>query len=104
MTRAARHSPSPPRRPRPRGARIRAAPSSGPPCRCDLADGGDDVGIGPAAAEIAAHELADLFIRTCTSLLQQCDRRHDLTGSAVAALKCIVTNKRRLYRMQLSLP
>src|SRR4029453_18350007 len=98
-----RHSPWRPHPSRPRRARIRTAPSFGPPCGRDLADGGDDVGIGAAAAEVAAHELADLRVGTRTPLFEERERGHDLAGGAVAALEPVVADERRLHRMQLSI-
>src|SRR5215472_16488244 len=65
-----------------------------------LSDGGDDVRIGTAAADVAAHELADLLIRARPSLRQQRDRRHDLARRAKAALKSIVANERLLHWVQ----
>src|SRR5262245_58134036 len=67
-----------------------------------LPDGGDDVRIGTAAADVAAHELADLLIRARPSLCKQRDRRHDLAWRAKAALKPVVANERLLHRVQAS--
>jgi hypothetical protein len=63
-----------------------------------------NIRICPATAEIAAHELADLLIGSRSALFKQRDRRHDLPGCAVAALKTVVSNERFLNRMQLSVP
>src|SRR5262249_19441404 len=66
----------------------------------DLPDGGDDVRIGTAAADVAAHELTDLLVGARPSLRKQPDRRHDLARRAKAALKPIVANERRLHGVQ----
>src|SRR5437868_2153655 len=66
----------------------------------DLADGGDDVRIGAAAAEIAAHPLADLMLRAGMSLFEQGDGGADLPRSAEAALEGVVPDEGCLDRMQ----
>src|SRR5262245_15139760 len=63
----------------------RAVASRGPR-RGNLADRGDDVGIRAAAAEIPAHELANLRIGVSSPFIQQGYRGNDLTGRAVATL------------------
>src|SRR5262245_7181209 len=65
-----------------------------------LSDGGHDVRIGTAAADVATHELGDLLVGARPSLRQQRDRRHDLARRAKAALKPIVANERLLHRVQ----
>src|SRR5262249_29710740 len=65
-----------------------------------LSDGGDDVRIGTAAADVATHDLADLLVGARPSLRQQRDRRHDLARRAEAALKPIVANERFLHGVQ----
>ena len=85
----------------------------------DLADRGDDIRVGTAAAEIAAHPLAYLVVRKlqCGSLLpeicghvtglavlcllHQSDRRAYLPRRAKSALKSVVLDKRRLNGVQL---
>src|SRR3954466_16387624 len=67
----------------------------------DLADGGANVGVGGAAADVAAHELADVLVGAGVALLDQLDRRHDLPGGAVAALERVVLDERPLHRVQL---
>src|SRR3954451_3196539 len=59
-----------------------------------------DVGIGRAATEIAAHEFADFRVALDVSFLHTCYGRHDLAGSAVAALEGVVIDERLLHRMQ----
>src|SRR5215467_3347924 len=75
------------------GASLRASPP------CDLADRLDDVGIGPAAADIAAHEFADVVVRVGAALGQQRYRRKDLSGRTVTALQSVMTDKRLLQRV-----
>ena len=61
-----------------------------------------DPGIGAAAAEIAAHALADaLGIVAGLPLLDQADRAHDLAGRAEAALQAVMGDEGGLHRMQL---
>src|SRR2546421_11168056 len=67
----------------------------------DLADGSADVGISGAAAEVAAHPLADLRVAGGVSFFKQSNRRHDLTGRAIAALEGIMGKEGALHRMQL---
>src|SRR5260370_17360420 len=51
-----------------------------------LADAVADFRIGAAAADIG-HLTVDIGIAGMGIVLQQCDRRHDLTGLAIAALR-----------------
>ena len=88
------------RRPRPRRARRRTA-SSAPTVR----DRRDDVHVGAAAAQVAAHALADLVVverrrprRAASS--SSADGRADLPGRAVAALEGVVLDERLLQRVQ----
>ena len=58
-------------------------------------------GIGAAAAEIAAHALADaLRIVAGLAFLDQADRAHDLARRAEAALEAVMGDEGRLHRMQ----
>src|SRR6266545_4464654 len=68
----------------------------GLPC---LFDGGDDVRVGRAAADVAGHELPHVL----DTLLDRRDRRHDLTGRAEPALQRVPVDERLLDRMQLVL-
>src|SRR5436305_13237530 len=61
---------------------------------------GDDVGIGGAAADIAAHIFADVGVAAGMSLLHAGYRRHDLSRRAVTALERIVVDESLLHRMQ----
>ncbi len=81
-----RRSPAPPRRSCHQRVHIRTVASLFAPLASDRSDRGDDVRIRPAAAEIAAHELADLLVGAGTSLFEQRDGRHDLPRRARAAL------------------
>src|SRR5687768_3291666 len=63
-----------------------------------------NVGIGAAAAKIAAHVLADLLARSRSALCDQRDGRHDLTGRAIAALKSIVLDKAGLHGVKAAIP
>src|SRR6185312_2410472 len=65
----------------------------------DVADGGDDVRVRRAAADVAAHELADVGVGPGAALVEQRDRGHDLPGSAVAALETVVPDERLLHRV-----
>src|SRR2546421_5119100 len=67
----------------------------------DLADGSADVGISGAAAEVAAHPLADLRVAGSVSFFKQSNRRHNLTGRAIAALEGIMGKEGALHGMQL---
>nr|GFD56033.1 hypothetical protein [Tanacetum cinerariifolium] len=64
-----------------------------------LLDGGDDVGIGGAAAQVAAHGLADFDGRAVARVRvgEQRGGRHNLARRAVAALKSVVLDKRGLH-------
>src|SRR5262249_30235090 len=68
-----------------------------------LFNGRDDVEIGAAAADVAAHQLADLVSRPCTAFFYQADGRTDLPRSAVPALERIVIDERLLNRMKRAL-
>src|SRR4051794_33576737 len=74
------------------------ASSAGP--RQDFPDRRDDVGVGAAAADVAAHLLADVVVGTGVPLGEQSDARADLAGRAVAALEAVVLDERRLERVQ----
>ena len=65
-----------------------------------LLDCRDDVGVGAAAADVAAHELADFVRGLCLALGDQPDRRADLPRRAIAALERVMVDERLLQRMQ----
>src|SRR5258708_4415321 len=82
----------------------------------DLPDRRDDVGVGGAAAEIAAHALANLVVvegdlvgteiggdgagPAGRGLAQHPDRRAELPRCAIAALEGVVRDERPLERVQ----
>ena len=82
----------------------------------DLAHRRDDVRIGAAAAQVAAHALADFVVAepggagahvgrrradlAGAVLVEQGDRRADLPRRAVAALEGVVLDERGLHRVQ----
>jgi len=65
-----------------------------------LLDGGDNVGIGAAAADVAAHQFADLIDALGLAFGDQAGRRTDLPRRAIAALKCIMIDEGLLQRVQ----
>ena len=69
-----------------------------------LGDRRDDVHVGAAAAEVAAHALADLgrveLDALGPRLLEHARRRAELARRAVAALERVVLDERRLQRVQ----
>jgi hypothetical protein len=71
-----------------------------PALRRDRADRRHDLRISAAAADTAAHELADLGVRTRAALRQQAGRRDDLARRAIAALEPVVLDERGLERVQ----
>ena len=65
-----------------------------------LLDRRDDVGIGAAAADVAAHQLADLVGGLRLAFGDQAGGRADLARRAVAALEGVVVDEGLLQRMQ----
>ena len=80
---------------------------SGCGCSSWTCNGGDDVGVGAAAADVAGHALADLVVGdlgvlrvagfeaderevAAVGFLFECGGGADLAGSAVAALEAVV--------------
>ena len=69
--------------------------------RLGVQHGLGDAGIGAAAAEIAAHALADaLGVVAGLALADQADGAHDLARRAEAALEAVVRDEGGLHRMQ----
>jgi len=66
----------------------------------NLLDRRDDIGIGSAAADVAAHQFLDRRVIRTAGFLEQRNRRHDLTGRAVATLVTVAGNECRLHGMQ----
>src|SRR4051794_9269943 len=62
-----------------------------------------DVGIGAAAADVAAHELANLIGARRPALGDQACRRADLSRRAIAALERVMIDEGLLQRMQRAL-
>src|SRR6266852_4160931 len=58
-----------------------------------------DALIGAAAANVAAHEIIDIGVRRFGLLGEQGDRRHNLPGLAIAALRDVFRDPRLLDRM-----
>jgi hypothetical protein len=65
-------------------------------------DGGHDVGIGRAAAQIAAHIFADFGVGAGMALMYAGDRREYLPGRAITALECIIVDEGLLMEVQLA--
>jgi hypothetical protein len=65
-------------------------------------NGCDDVGISRAAADVAAHILANVGRSFGVALLDASDRRHDLARRAETALECVMLDERFLHRMQIA--
>src|SRR6266508_4416293 len=65
-------------------------------------NGGDDVLIARAAAQIALKRVADLRLGRLGLRREQIGRRHDHAGSAKAALQPVLLPKRLLQRVQSS--
>ena len=65
-----------------------------------MLDRGHDIGVGPAAADVAAHQFLHVRVVGTARFLEQRDGRHDLAGRAIAALIAVAGNERRLHRMQ----
>jgi len=61
-----------------------------------MLDGHDDVGVRPAAADVAAHALANLRRGSGVMFIEQRDRGHDLTWSAVTTLESVLLDVRGL--------
>src|SRR5690242_6393947 len=68
-----------------------------------LADRSDDVWIGGAAADIAAHIFADRIVVSGMAFANARDRRHDLAGRAVAALEAVMIDEGLLHRVECSI-
>ena len=66
----------------------------------NLLDRFDDIGVGTATADIAAHQFLHGRVVWTTRLVKQRHCRHDLARRAVAALIGIASKKSRLHRVQ----
>jgi hypothetical protein len=63
---------------------------------------GPDIGIGRAAAQIAAHIFADVGVGAGMALVHAGDRREDLSGRAISALEGIIIDEGLLHGMHLA--
>ena len=61
-------------------------------------DGRDDVVVGSAAAQVAAHPVADFLRRAGVALGDAGDAGHDLPGRAIAALEGVALDEGGLQR------
>src|SRR5277367_5969761 len=68
--------------------------------RSGILNGSDNADISAAAAQIAAHVLADVGHRRRVAFPNAGNRRHDLSGRAIPALKGVVVDKRLLHHVQ----
>src|SRR6202790_597693 len=64
-----------------------------------LLNGRDNVGVGSATADVAAHQLADLIGALGLAFGDQPRRRANLARRAIAALECVMIDERLLQRM-----
>src|SRR5439155_22322030 len=62
----------------------------------------DDMVVGSAAAQVAAHPIADFLRRAGVTLCNAGDAGHDLSWRAIAALKSISLDEGGLQRMKIS--
>src|SRR5215470_3959369 len=58
-----------------------------------------DADIGHAPAQAAAHDGVDVLVGRVGKILEQCCGLHDLSGLAIAALRCLRLNPGFLQRM-----
>src|SRR5262245_20555561 len=65
-----------------------------------LLDGRDDVGVGAAPADVAAHQFANLIGRARPALGYQANGGAELPRRAIPALERIVLDERLLERVQ----
>ena len=65
-------------------------------------NGGDDVGVGAAAADVAGHGFLDVVIGCAPGLFGHGDGGHDLAGGAVAALVAVVLDKGGLHGVEVA--
>ena len=59
-----------------------------------------DAGVGAAAAKIAAQTLLQFLECGVRIVGQKCCRRHDESGRAIAALRCVRVDERLLQRIE----
>jgi hypothetical protein len=66
----------------------------------NVLNGCDDVGVGPATADVSAHAFPNISVMRAAGFVEQSDGGHDLPGRAIAALIGVICEKRRLHWMQ----
>src|SRR5439155_5756821 len=66
-----------------------------------ILDRRDDVIVGTATAQVAAHPVADFLRRAGVAFCDAGNAGHDLPGGAIAALKAIALDECSLQRVQL---
>src|SRR5689334_11982596 len=92
---------SPDRRPRPPPWPGRSGTDSWPALRAPrFLDRREDVVVSAAAADVAAHQLADLVVGAGVPFVEQTDGRAELAGGAIAALEGVVLDEGRLHGVE----
>src|SRR5436305_231995 len=69
-------------------------------CMLRLPDRGNDADVTAAAADVAAHPLADLVVGIRVPFAQQRDGGADLPRGAVAALETVIADEGGLHRIE----
>ena len=69
----------------------------------DAAHRGNDIGIGPAAADVAAHAFSNRVVVLAAGLFQQRHCGHDLPRRAIPALKSVVLQESRLHGVKFAI-
>jgi hypothetical protein len=64
-------------------------------------NGGHDLRVGAAQADVAVHGAEDLLVRRARRRLEQRDAGHDHPRGAVAALQRVLVDERLLERVEL---
>src|SRR5689334_18423535 len=75
-----------------------ALPLARKPGRCGLYRFADSL-VRSATAQVAAHRRVDIRVARVRILREQRDRRHDLSGLAIAALHDVLLDPRGLHRV-----
>src|SRR6266567_9598297 len=63
-------------------------------------DGANDLRVGTAAAQIAAHRAPDVILVRHGRVVEECHGGEDLAGRAESALQRVVRDERGLQRME----
>src|SRR5215469_18323953 len=69
--------------------------------RTYLADGGNDIGVSAAAADVSGHGVLDVFVCRADGLFEQRHGAHDLAACAVAALVAVVLDEGGLHGVEI---